>query len=395
MGGAVRARAAAAPLASAHERELEGDEPPEAAGCRILPQPPDQPPAVPGAEHAERDQGADLHAAGSPRRARRGSPTRRRRSPRARCPRSRRRRTPRARCSSSATRPSRARRGPSAGGRATMSSESAEPDRRGDDVENERDHGLVVVRLLAGMALRAHRHERCDREDRHEECRRPRAHCEGQNRDRRRRPPSVMSQVRPPSVSTRNLPSCAPNSGPSPRAGLKVLTNVRNPVDGGRDGEDRCRDRCQIQRRVELALPRLEREQRRHERADHARCREVDHEGGGRQTPAHKGSGVADREGRGAAADDQPPDQSRERDHDEDRGTGGPQRAGRPTASRLQRRAVVRVGITFKPTSPDSAGRAPTGTPAAFVLTRPFAATRAGCSEGDAAVRHPPSSRVT
>ncbi len=41
---------------------------------------------------------------------------------------------------------------------------------------------------------------------------------------------AVISQVRPPSVSTRKRPSWAPNSGPSPIAGLNVLTNVRNPV---------------------------------------------------------------------------------------------------------------------------------------------------------------------
>ena len=41
---------------------------------------------------------------------------------------------------------------------------------------------------------------------------------------------AVISQVRPPSVSTRKRPSCAPNSGPIPMAGLKVLTNVRKPV---------------------------------------------------------------------------------------------------------------------------------------------------------------------
>ena len=41
---------------------------------------------------------------------------------------------------------------------------------------------------------------------------------------------AVISHVRPPSVSTRNRPSCAPNSGPRPTAGLKVLTNVKKPV---------------------------------------------------------------------------------------------------------------------------------------------------------------------
>ena len=34
----------------------------------------------------------------------------------------------------------------------------------------------------------------------------------------------VMSQVRPSSVSTRNRPSCAPNSGPALIAGLKAST---------------------------------------------------------------------------------------------------------------------------------------------------------------------------
>ncbi len=41
---------------------------------------------------------------------------------------------------------------------------------------------------------------------------------------------AVISHVRPPSVSTRNRPSWAPNSGPTPNAGLNVLTNVKNPV---------------------------------------------------------------------------------------------------------------------------------------------------------------------
>ena len=40
----------------------------------------------------------------------------------------------------------------------------------------------------------------------------------------------VISHVGPSSVSTRNRPSCAPNSGPASIAGLNASTKVRNPV---------------------------------------------------------------------------------------------------------------------------------------------------------------------
>ena len=41
--------------------------------------------------------------------------------------------------------------------------EPAEPHRSADDVQDERHHRLVVEGVIAGVPLRAHRHERCNR----------------------------------------------------------------------------------------------------------------------------------------------------------------------------------------------------------------------------------------
>ena len=96
---------------------------------------------------------------------------------------------------------------------------------------------------------------------------------------------AVSSHVRPLSVSTRNRPSCAPNSGPSPTAGLNVLTNVKKPVVAAATVNSAARDGCHVEGRVELALSCFQGEQRRDERSDHARRGEVHRERGDGQTP--------------------------------------------------------------------------------------------------------------
>ena len=204
----------------------------------------------------------------------------------------------------------------------------------------------------------------------------------------------VMSQVRPSSVSTRKRPELRPELRAGADRRVERVDEGEESGRGGRDGEDRRRDGCRIQRDVELALAGAQGEQRGDEHPDHARGREVDEQPGDRKPPAHERTGVADREGRGAAAVGERPHHHHERGHDEDRGPGGPQRArlhpltlrGAPAAGRLPslrdpaRRAYRREHVAT-PVACRSAKHASSPTDRG---------SRPGMKKGDAA-RHPPS----
>jgi hypothetical protein len=90
-------------------------------------------------------------------------------------------------------------------------------------VEDEGRHRLVVERLLAGVTLRAHRHEGGGREDRHEEGSRPGADGEGQHRERR-------------AGDGRDQPGAADLGLDEEAAQLRP--ELRTRVDGGVEGVD-------------------------------------------------------------------------------------------------------------------------------------------------------------
>ncbi len=355
VGGAVRASAAAAPLARPMNPSSSATSPQkrrDAASSRIRPI---RRRRYHGAQHAERDEGGDLDGedrtvgrdevlprADADRRAHRARDRHddecRERD--ARVARHRRRE-----CAAVDERPDH-----------DHEQQSAEPDGGRDEVQHERHDRGVVVRLFARVPLRAHRHERGDREDRDEERGRPRTHREREHRDH-----GTGDRGDEPRAAALGLDEVA----------AELRAEGRTDVDGrvervdereergrrGRHGEDRRRDGCRVERDIELALSRLEREQGGHECADHARGGEVDEELRGGQPPAHDGPGIADRERRGSASDHEAPDERRERDHDEDRGADDPQ--GPRTVVDSRRRARRRSGRSRRGGHPSSLGSRP------------------------------------